>query len=184
MHYHFSLFLLEFKVVRIRCSTTNHHQITQEMRPFIYFIKLLKTCSTNSFLFIYFYFICHTIMNYKWYRICRKKKWQGDLTETIGAYERLGILKLRARAVYINWRKGGIKLKMEIKIGNSYLLNNLIFSIFVKEKRDWEFCWTHCHSELKNLGPWKKGENFLVFGRQYGRWFYIQWCTCGTVKSN
>ena len=29
-------------------------------------------------------------MNYKQYRIGRKKKWRGDLTETIGAYERLG----------------------------------------------------------------------------------------------
>ena len=27
------------------------------------------------------------------------KKWQGDLTETIGAYERLGLPELRARAV-------------------------------------------------------------------------------------
>ena len=23
-------------------------------------------------------------------------------------------------------------------------------------------------SELKNVGPWKKGENFFVFVRQYG----------------
>ena len=48
-------------------------------------------------LFIYlFYFICHT--NYKKYRKRRrrkkKKKWRGDLTETIGAYERLGPLEL------------------------------------------------------------------------------------------
>ena len=28
-----------------------------------------------------------------------KKKWQGDVTETIGAYERLGLLELQARAV-------------------------------------------------------------------------------------
>ena len=36
--------------------------------------------------------------------------------ETVGAHERLGLLKLQARAVYINWRKGGVKLKMEIHI--------------------------------------------------------------------
>ena len=41
-------------------------------------------------------------MNYKYNRISRKKKWQGDLTETtcIGAYERLGPIYLWARAVY------------------------------------------------------------------------------------
>ena len=50
----------------------------------------------------------------------------------------------------------------------SYLLNNLIFSFFLKEERDWELM-TSLSSELKNLGPWKKGENFLVFVRQYGR---------------
>ena len=27
----------------------------------------------------------------------KKKKWRGDLTETIGAYERLGLLELRAK---------------------------------------------------------------------------------------
>ena len=29
----------------------------------------------------------------------KKKKWRGDLTETVGAYERLGLLELRAKAV-------------------------------------------------------------------------------------
>ena len=37
--------------------------------------------------------------NYKKYRNRRKKKWRGDLTEAIGAYERLGLLELWARAV-------------------------------------------------------------------------------------
>ena len=50
----------------------------------------------------------------------------------------------------------------------SYLLNNLIFSFFLKEERDWELM-TSLSSELENLRPWKKGENFLVFVRQYGR---------------
>ena len=50
----------------------------------------------------------------------------------------------------------------------SYLNNNLIFSIFLKEERDWELM-TSLSSELKKLGAWKKGENFLVFVWQYGR---------------
>ena len=50
----------------------------------------------------------------------------------------------------------------------SYLLNNLIFIIFLKEERDWELK-TSSSSEPNNVGPEKKGENFLVFVRQYGR---------------
>ena len=55
------------------------------------------SCEPTISYFIYlFYFICHT--NYKKYRKRRrrrkKKKWRGDLTETIGAYERLGLLEL------------------------------------------------------------------------------------------
>ena len=38
----------------------------------------------------------------EWSIISRKKKWRGDLTETVGAHERLGLLELQARAVYIN----------------------------------------------------------------------------------
>ena len=52
-------------------------------------------------------------MNYKQYGIGRKKKWRGDLTETIGAYERLGLLELRARPVYTDWRNDEEKSKME-----------------------------------------------------------------------
>ena len=40
-------------------------------------------------------------MNNQQYRISRKE-WRGNLTETIEAYERLGLLKLQARAGYIN----------------------------------------------------------------------------------
>ena len=70
---------------------------------------------------------------------------------------------------HINWRKEGEKSKMERHYELfSYLLNNLIFSFFLKEERDWELM-TLLSSELKNLGPWKKGENFFVFVRQYGR---------------
>ena len=43
-------------------------------------------------------FICHTIIT-KNIGKEGKKKWRGDLTETVGAYERLGLLKLWARAV-------------------------------------------------------------------------------------
>ena len=53
--------------------------------------------------FYLFYFISHTVIEItNDIYICgksRKKKWRGDLTETIRAYERLGLLKLRARAV-------------------------------------------------------------------------------------
>ena len=65
----------------------------------------------------------------------RKKKWRGDLTETIGAYERLGLLRVRAVSHQLKkrWR--------EVEDGKiyelfSYLLNNLIFSFFLKEERD------------------------------------------------
>ena len=47
--------------------------------------------------FMLFIYLPHN--NYKKYRKRRKKKWRGDLTETIGAYERLGLLELQARAV-------------------------------------------------------------------------------------
>ena len=50
------------------------------------------------FLFIYFYFILFATLITK--NIGKeeeeekKKEWRGDLTETIGAYERLGLLEL------------------------------------------------------------------------------------------
>ena len=46
------------------------------------------------------YFICHTIITKnKGKEREREMKWRGDLTETIGAYERLGFLELRVTAV-------------------------------------------------------------------------------------
>ena len=45
------------------------------------------------YFFILFYFICQTIIT-KNIGKEEKKKWRGDLTETIGAYERLGLLEL------------------------------------------------------------------------------------------
>ena len=52
-----------------------------------------------NLVFIY-YFICHTIITKNKGKEREKKmKRRGDLTETIGAYERLGFLELRVRAV-------------------------------------------------------------------------------------
>ena len=84
------------------------------------------------FLFILFYFICHTIIT-KNIGKEEKKKWRGDLTETIGVYERLGLLELRARAVSHQLKKRG-RIVEDGKIYElfSYLLNNLIFQFFLK----------------------------------------------------
>jgi len=125
---------------------------------FCYTYYLWFSCWRKIYLF-YFYFICHTIIT----------KSIGDLTETIGAYERLGLLELWARAVSYQLKKR----RRKVEDGKtyelfSYLFNNLIFSFFLKEERDWELM-ILLSSELKNLGPWKKGENFFVFVRQYGR---------------
>ena len=49
-------------------------------------------------------------------------KWRGDLTETIGAYERLGLLELRARAVR--------STSIEEKIEKSRRWKNL-FTVFI-----------------------------------------------------
>ena len=48
----------------------------------------------------------------------------------------------------------------------SYLLNNFIFSIFLKEESDWELMTSVSNDWLENLGPWKKAEDFLEFVRQ------------------
>ena len=52
----------------------------------------------SRLIFLNFIFICYIIIT-KNIGKEEKKKWQGDLTETMGAYERLGLLELRARAV-------------------------------------------------------------------------------------
>ena len=61
---------------------------------------------------LFFIFICHSKITNN-IRKEEKKKWWGDLTETIGAYERLGLLELRARAVSHQLKKDGKKSKME-----------------------------------------------------------------------
>ena len=55
----------------------------------------MKAIELKSFiyLFILFHFICHTIIT-KNIGKEEKKTWRGDLTETIGAYEMLGLLEL------------------------------------------------------------------------------------------
>ena len=47
---------------------------------------------------LFIYFICHAIITKNKGKE-RKKKWRGDLTETIGAYERFGLLELRVSDV-------------------------------------------------------------------------------------
>ena len=63
-------------------------------------------------LFFYDIFICHTIIT-KNIGKEEKKKWRGDLTETIGDYQRLGLIEPRARAVSHQLKKDGKKSKME-----------------------------------------------------------------------
>ena len=81
----------------------------------------------------------------------------------MGAYERLGLLELRARAVYINWAKDGVKSKMEDRF--SYLLNNSIFSIFLKEEKDWELMTSFSHKVFlpqKKPGMQKTGQKIRL----------------------
>ena len=49
-------------------------------------------------IYIFILFICHSIITIDIGKE-EKKKWRGDLTETKGAYERLGLFELRVRAV-------------------------------------------------------------------------------------
>ena len=57
-------------------------------------IFVMKLWAPLLGLFFYYIFICHTIIT-KNIRKEEKKKWRGDLTETIGDYQRLGRLELR-----------------------------------------------------------------------------------------
>ena len=75
-------------------------------------IFVMKLWAPLLGLFFYYIFICHTIIT-KNIRKEEKRKWRGDLTETIGDYQRLGRLELRARAVSHQLKKDGKKSKME-----------------------------------------------------------------------
>ena len=61
--------------------------------------KVNKVFSLDFIYFYLFYFICNTIITKKKEKKKKKKKWWGDVTESIGPYERLGLLELRVRAV-------------------------------------------------------------------------------------
>ena len=101
------------------------------------------------FIYLFILFLFATIIT-KNIRKEEKKKRRGDLTETIEAYERLGLLELRARAVSHQLKKRWRKVE-DGKIYElfSYLLNNLIFSFFlIKEERD-RGLMTLLSSELK-----------------------------------
>ena len=58
-------------------------------------LRGLRTNGRELFLllFVFLNFICHTIIT-KNIGKEEKKKWRGDLTETIRAYERLGLFEL------------------------------------------------------------------------------------------
>ena len=76
---------------------------------------------------------------YKKYGKEEKKKWRGGLTETIGAYERLGLLKLRARAVSHQLKKRWRKVEDgKIYVLFSFLLNNNIINLqfFLKRGKE------------------------------------------------
>ena len=106
------------------------------MRPYLFILFLFATIITKNI------------------RKEEKKKRRGDLTETIEAHERLGLLELRARAVSHQLKKRWRKVE-DGKIYElfSYLLNNLIFCFFlIKEERD-RGLMTLLSSELKYLGP-------------------------------
>ena len=99
-------------------------------------VHVFYEASRNIYLFSFILFTCHIIIT-KNIGKEEKKKWRGDLTETIAAYERLGLLELQARAVSHQLKKRWRKVE-DGKIYElfSYLLNNLIFSFFLKEERD------------------------------------------------
>ena len=56
-------------------------------------IRVIWKVNTIYFVYLYLYFICHTTITKKIEKE-EKKKWRGDLTETIEAYARLGLLEL------------------------------------------------------------------------------------------
>ena len=94
----------------------------------------LEHFALNVYLFILFY-LPHN--NYKKYRKRRKKKWRGDLTHTIGAYESLvckrsegelwqGHLKVNTDQAAILLRTCTRKTKAWRKTGNNTILNILL----------------------------------------------------------
>jgi len=94
--------------------------------------------------------------NYKKNIRKEKEKWRRDLTKTIGAYERLGLLELRARAVSHQLKKRWRKVE-DGKIYElfSYLLNNFLKRGKGLRVDDLVVKW------IKKLTPLKKGRELL-----------------------
>ena len=93
----------------------------------------------RTFIYLFYSYLPHD--NYKKIGKQKKKKWRGDLTETIGSCERLGLLEPQFHS---NWRKDGETSKMETFINSFHIYSRT-------EERDWELM-TSLSSELKNLG--------------------------------
>ena len=94
-----------------------------------YYILSRMVYDIFIYYFIYFillYFICHTIIT-KNIGKEEKKKWRGDLTETIGAYERLGLLELWARAVSHQLKKR----RRKVEDGKTYELFSYLLIIII-----------------------------------------------------
>ena len=94
-----------------------------------YYILSRMVYDIFIYYFIYFillYFICHTIIT-KNIGKKEKKKWRGDLTETIGAYERLGLLELWARAVSHQLKKR----RRKVEDGKTYELFSYLLIIII-----------------------------------------------------
>ena len=94
-----------------------------------YYILSRMVYDIFIYYFIYFillYFICHTIIT-KNIAKEEKKKWRGDLTETIGAYERLGLLELWARAVSHQLKKR----RRKVEDGKTYELFSYLLNIII-----------------------------------------------------
>ena len=65
------------------------------------------------FVCLFVLFICHTIIDItNNIKFSRKKKWWGDLTETVGAYERLDLLESKSNTpILLNIRNANIDIQ-------------------------------------------------------------------------
>ena len=117
-------------------------------------------------LFFFYFYLPHN--NYKKYRKRRKKKWRGDVTETIGAYERLGLLEFWARAVSHQLKKRRRKVKDGKTLWTVFILTQWLNLQFFLKRGEGLRIDELVVKWIKN-GPWKKGENFFMFVWQYGR---------------
>ena len=92
-------------------------------------------------------------MNYKYYRISRKKYmwWQGDLTKTmcIGVYERQGFIKLWAKScipqLKKRWQNYHIEIHSFIHITSNPL--NMVFLQSYQKKINYSLIWCRSTAE-------------------------------------